>query len=45
MGIDEPDATAVKVLIVDEGEDLVMRGLPCPRQGMKEFEDSVPPCE
>ena len=45
MGVDKPDATTVKVLFVDEGKDLVMRGLPRPRQGMKEFEDCVPPCE
>jgi len=45
VGVDEPYATAVKVLIVDEGQDLVMLGLPRPRQGMKQFEDCVPPGE
>ncbi len=45
MGVDEPDATAVKVVIVDKREDRVMLGLPRPRQGMKEFKDRVPTCE
>ena len=43
MGIDQPNATAVKVPVVDEGEDFFMRGLAGSRQSGEEFEDLMPP--
>jgi hypothetical protein len=42
VGVDEPDATTMKPPSVDEGEDLVVLGLPRPRQCMKQFQDHVP---
>ncbi len=42
MGIDQPNATAVKVPVVDEGEDFFMRGLAGSRQSGEEFEDLMP---
>jgi len=43
MGINQPDAAAVKAPLIDEGEDLFMRGLAGPRQSGEEFEDLMPP--
>jgi hypothetical protein len=43
MSIDQPDAAAGKVPLVDEGEDFSMRGLAGSRQSGEEFEDLMPP--
>jgi hypothetical protein len=43
VGIDEPDATAMEIPILDEGEDFVMFGLLRPRESVKQLEDRLPP--
>jgi hypothetical protein len=43
VSIDQPDAAAVKALLVDEGENFFMRGLAGPRQSGEEFQDLMPP--
>jgi hypothetical protein len=43
VGVDEPDATTVEILILDEGEDFIMSGQRRPRQTVQELEDRVPP--
>ena len=42
MGIDQPNATAVKMPLVDEVKDFFMRGLAGPRQSGEEFEHLMP---
>lgn len=39
MRVDEPDSSAVEPPVFDERENLVVFGLPRPRQGMEELED------
>lgn len=43
MSLDQPNAAAVKMPLVDEGEDFFMRGLAGPSRGGEEFEDLMPP--
>jgi hypothetical protein len=43
VGVDEPDATAVEILILNEGEDFVMCGLLRPRESLKQLKDRLPP--
>jgi hypothetical protein len=42
MSIDQSDAVAVKVPLVDEREDFFVRGLAGPRQSGEEFENLMP---
>jgi hypothetical protein len=43
VSIDEPDATAMEITILDEGEDFVMCGLLRPRESLKQLKDRLPP--
>ena len=42
MGIDQPNAAAVKVPLVNEEEDFFVGGLAGPRQSVQQFEDLMP---
>ena len=42
MGIDQPNAAAMKVPLVNEGEDFFVGGLAGPRQSVEQFEDLMP---
>lgn len=42
MSIDQSDAAAVKVPLVNEGEDFFVGGLAGPRQSVEQFEDLMP---